>query len=236
MINYLEWDSHFFGYKVGKIYISDLVVDLQVLLQDAQKHHYKLLYVRIANQALFQTLKAELEKWGKWVDERITFLKDISHLQNKPQSAFVKDFQELQPTAEMYALALRSGEYSRFRLDSSFQNKEFERLYTIWLERSVAKQIADKVLVYEKDSKVVGMVTLAFQEGISKVGLVAVDKDFEGQGIGYELFQVAFEQSKQNNCKQMWLTTQGANHKACEFYKKLGFEIQKKEYTYHIWL
>lgn len=236
MIEFLEWDSNFFGYKVGQIYLQDTQAVSEKYFDKALKEGFKLLYVRIVNANILQVWRPFLEKiGGLWVDERITFVKVLSNEVFQP-SLNVKNFEEKSSRPEMYALALRSGSFSRFKCDIGFKNNEFERLYNIWVDRSVTKEIADKVLVYEKEGRIVGLLTLILQEKQCKVGLVAVDDNSEGKGVAYELFYEAFHICWQMGVSTIQLVTQGANQKACRFYQKIGFQPQKTEYTYHVWL
>ena len=229
-LKYLSWDSLCFGYKVGEIIAS--VADLEEALEQAHQENYKLLYLRASPEDQpFNTLAKEFQ--GILVDEKITFSQAIpKHIPSSQASLYQAD--TLNP--QLLALALQSGEYSRFKIDQNFRNKEYEKLYTAWLENSVSREIAQEVIIYEKQKEIIALLTLAIKSHKAQVGLLSVDKKHQKQGIGKELLWKAFYLAKKNKATHLEIVMQKANTNACLFYEKVGFEIEKTENIYHFWL
>jgi len=48
-------------------------------------------------------------------------------------------------------------------------------------------------------------------------------EEYQGQGIGYQIFQKLHEFSKLNGYKRMWLETDSEQKRAIHFYEKIGF-------------
>ena len=133
-------------------------------------------------------------------------------------------------------LALQSGLYSRFKIDLRFDNGEFQKLYSEWIEKSVKKIISKEILVYYKQNDEKGFVTLDIKAGIGSIGLIAVDELERGNSIGKELMNAALYFFKNQNVNNIEVVTQKANVIACKFYKSLGFEVKSIENIYHIWI
>jgi ribosomal protein S18 acetylase RimI-like enzyme len=91
-------------------------------------------------------------------------------------------------------------------------------------------------LVYKKDKKILGMVTLKLNTETSVIGLIAVDNAAQGMGIGQQLMAECERISIENNIKTIEVATQEFNQKAYHFYQKCGFSVKSRQYIYHFWL
>lgn len=227
MIEKLKWDSDFFGYPVGRIqletahysHISDITKDTA---------GFRLVYL-VCPKRIRTTIKGL-----KLVDIKTRFSKQI----NNEQSDSFGRIHEYSGGADdqLERLALQSGVFSRFKADANFVNNEFERLYLKWIKESINKTIADKVVVYKKDSnKCIGFITLKFNEDFSEIGLIAVDEGSRGKGIGKTLLSYAAYITQEMGLQKIEVVTQHENHPAVGLYKKCGYGIISKKYIYHLW-
>lgn len=97
--------------------------------------------------------------------------------------------------------------------------------------------MADEVLVAKnKEDKQVGFVTLAVKEGIGDIGLLAVNENFRGQGIGSILLKYAENYFSKEHARGAKVVTQLDNVPACRLYEKMGYTIIKKESIFHCYL
>ena len=80
-----------------------------------------------------------------------------------------------------------------------------------------------------------GFVTLKFGIDEASVGLIAVDKDFQGMGFGKDLIYAAENICIKNNLLKINIPTQEENTLACNFYSKLGYTIKDKLTISHYW-
>lgn len=62
-------------------------------------------------------------------------------------------------------------------------------------------------------------------ENVTKLERLYLLKEFYNMKLGLELLNYNIELAKQNNQTGMWLFVWKENHKAFDFYKKMGFEI-----------
>ena len=62
-------------------------------------------------------------------------------------------------------------------------------------------------------------------KNVTKLERLYLLKEFYGLKLGFELFNLNFELSKNSNQAGMWLFVWKENHRAISFYKKLGFKV-----------
>ena len=133
-------------------------------------------------------------------------------------------------------LALLSGQYSRFNTDKNFTKEEFIRLYKKWLSNSINGTLADECFATKNEkSGYQGFVTCKIHETSIYIGLIAVDPKVAGQGIGTELIKRVEQLAYFNSIKNILITTQLENIKACNFYEKNGFVKKELFNVYHKW-
>ncbi len=232
-LDFLVWDSNFFGYKIGflEIFENDKKEEILAEIEQAKKENYKLLYLKSIKKLDFLPENAFL------VDEKITFLQDIPSIETLGIKPNVIDIYESEIIDEnLINLTLQSGEFSRFKIDKNFKNQEFERLYKIWIEKSVKKELAQKVIIQKINDKIVGLLTLNIRNNRANIDILAVDTDFRGQHIGKNLVEKSFLEASLLGQKEIQVITQKANENACAFYQKMGFSIEKIENIYHFWI
>ena len=226
-IEQLNWDSHFFGIKIGKVRLDNpTFAELNLIKNKASKDSYLLLYL-IADEAI------EVPSFVSLVDIKKTYQRTTSLIQlNAPIAVYNAD----SPSPALIALALASGSHSRFKIDTHFPTGSFERLYKEWIVKSVNKQIADYTFVYSMEATIAGFVTLKLEGSHGSIGLLAVDEVYRGRGIGSALVHYVLNFLHENNVNSCTVATQAHNSEACRLYERCGFEIESSQYYYHLWL
>lgn len=228
-IQVLDWDTNFFGYKVGKIsLINNEIVDFI----DFQKNDFELIYLFSEfnidenllkkTQAKLQDIKIELTKD---LDLKNNYLEQNGNVQLKEITKF---------SEELYHLVLESGAHSRFKLDKHFVNNEFDLLYKAWIQNSLNDTNA-KVIGAYINNELLGFVSLSLKSGIADIGLIAVHEKARGNHIGKKLLESAFMYAIQNQSNSITVVTQEFNKQAMLFYMNNGFVINKKTFIYHLW-
>jgi dTDP-4-amino-4,6-dideoxy-D-galactose acyltransferase len=237
MIELLDYDTRLFGYKVGKIYGNKLKDESDLLknIELAKLQSFRLIYLFLNEDSIdFLPILEKLEiKF--FIDKKILLLKKLNPKTVRDIEE-VKIYSENKPNSELISLALKSGLYSRFRLDPNFSNNEFVRLYIDWITKSVSREISDYILIYTVDRKICGFLSLKILDDFSKIGLISVDENFRGKGIGKKLIGKAEYISLSCGREKVFVSTQERNREAVNFYKGLGFEISETEIIVHIWL
>lgn len=227
-IRKLEWDSDFFGFSVGRLDYEG-ATNLSTFLQNNNNNPYHLVYL-FSKTPLPKEEQESLSPMGT----KLVFSKQLT-----------QQFIELSPNIESYTaenvsdklldLAYQSGIYSRFRLDPKMPTGSFEKLYRLWIERSVDRSLAKEVYVYKMGDIIAGMITIGVKNGRGEIGLIAVDKTFRGQSIGSKLLASADAFCLKHQLEFLDVATQKENNPAAQFYSGKGFEVAKEDYIYHYW-
>ena len=230
LITLLEWDSNFFNTKIGKVEITNPTLEkLGAIEALKRKNGFDLLYLYFmeVDSSVFDWLK---DNGGQLVDQKVTFQKIIGSHELKGLSAI--EIYDGDLTQKLLGLAIESGHKSRFYKDLRMRPR-FNDLYTTWIEKSLSRELADEVLVSMNDSEINGFVTVKKTKEKGEIGLIAVDKDFRGTGVGKKLIVGAENWFKSSQCNLIKIVTQLDNIAACGLYLKTGFVKIKSEYIFH---
>lgn len=231
----LDWDSNFFGYKVCKVKIEiEEAGDLDSVLEKMVSEQCTLAYY-LSKNMISTILKQSPVLNIVLVDRKTVFIKTINangNLSNKSVSIYTDEV----PNQALLQLAVQAGKYSRFFIDKKIGEEKAAELYELWMINSVNKSIAKEILVYNESNNPVGFVTLGDKKGRGDIGIIAVDKNCRGKGIGKILMLEAENWFLRNGYKSVQVVTQGDNTAACNLYSNYGYEIESVEFFYHIWL
>ncbi|REH45771.1 ribosomal protein S18 acetylase RimI-like enzyme [Tenacibaculum gallaicum] len=217
-ISKLEFDTDIFGYPVGKIFLEDGGLNSFSIPDE-----YKLIYV-FSKKELSLDLMDRKEVYSRKTekhneDPKVKSIRDVSYEKKS-----------------LRKLAFQSGKLSRFKLDPNFQKKEFEKLYSIWFEKSISFSITWEVLLFFEDNELGGFVTLGEKnKETAIIGLIAVNDLFRGRGIGRILVEQAISFSYKKGYTDIEVSTQGENLAAVNLYKKTKFILKERTYIYHLW-
>ncbi len=225
LIKELKWDSTCFGYSVGCLMLdhNDGFLPEDIFICNK---NFRLLYV------FSKVLLKSNDKKLKLVDTKLMFCRKAETLEGKFQG-IRSYFGPLKQ--ELLNLALSSGEFSRFKTDSSFENDEYYKLYREWIINSLNRKIAIDLFVYYVGDGIKGFVSLTAKKHQVEIGLIAVDKNSRGQGIGRDLINYAINYAALNGYMTIKVATQEDNKPAVALYRKLGFELIDLTYVYHYW-
>lgn len=229
----LEWDSQFFGYPIGRIVFDKAgQYDLNELFRQliSEKIRLTYLFVNVNEKKLNKDI---VRKGCTLVDQKTLYSKTAEG--HNTNSDYIDEFEGTEIDESLIQLVLQAGLYSRFRLDPNFTKNEYERLYIEWLKKSLNKSIALKTFIVKKNSEIVGLTTLGEKLGFADIGLVAVDKNFRGQGIAVELIDFADNVAFDLGYKEIKVVTQLQNKGACRLYEKCNFQIENITNIYHFW-
>jgi len=226
----LIWDSDFFGFDICRIEVSDYCKsEMQATVSSAFKDGIKLVYLVIPEAIDKKDMFA-----SGFVSSKVIFTANID-TDNRSDNN-VREYISVSVTEQMYDLALESGRYSRFKLDVKFPSGSYEKLYGKWIENSVNGTISDKVFVFDRENNILGLVTLKIKEGrVGEIGLIAVDKKYQGTGIGTKLLNYTKDYLMSRDINELEVATQRENKQACTFYLQNGFKIKETFNYYHIW-
>lgn len=230
----LEWDSHLFGFPVARVpghrLRPDAVAQAVTSLRAAG--------IRLAYAVTpwhESDARAAIERaGGRLVDRKVRYRKAVSGAAVFP--ARVEAWTRSECTAELEALALESGQHSRFRTDPRVPPHVYPGLYLTWIRRSVRGELARVVLVSGEAEVLTGMITLDLKETRAEVGLMAVHAAHRRAGVGLGLMEAAEAWAHAAGAETLEVVTQGANVAACTLYQAAGCVVAQAEAVYHLWL
>lgn len=232
-IDYLDWDSGFFGYSVAKVTFGEEGFDILESLSsrlEAEKIRLTYFFVPVTETRLNDSIA---DMGGILVDQKTTYSKKTE--KTPWHSDHIKEYLEDEINDRLIELGLQAGLFSRFRLDKNFSKQEYERLYIEWLRKSVSMDLALKTFIALEGSEIIGITTLGGKEDAADIGLVAVDKNFRGNGIASDLIHSAENAAYDLGFKEIKVVTQLQNKAACRLYEKCDFKIENIVNIYHYW-
>ncbi len=230
----LTRDSDFFKFKVAKI--PDNYLNLAGPQIDGE---LKKLFDEEVTLAYYYTNKPIPDNFTssyfdfKLVDEKITLTKPLN------SSAYIHPnislYKKSYPDNDLIRLAQLAGQHTRFYLDSQIPKEKYDVLFKNWIVKSVQKEMASHVLVYEIDNKIIGFATIKKGEGHPHISLLAVDPLFEGKGISFALLLAAEKILLDEGFQFVSGASHVKNLKAMAVYYRHGSQDEKIEYGYHFW-
>jgi dTDP-4-amino-4,6-dideoxy-D-galactose acyltransferase len=233
-VSLLTFDSELFGFTVGRCSLSEQA-DLSLLKRNIVRQKVKLIYLFSQQSLNIIDIENNLDVSVSYSDEKVIFSKNIlnndsyySHLNIQTNVWHDSSLQSL------YALAKASGEHSRFFLDTRIERVKADKLYSLWLEKSLNFDIADEIYI-SGIQKPTGLLTVKFQNDAAYVGLLAVDVAHRGKGLARDLLLHMEMQCSERNTIQIVVPTQRVNNDACNFYRKSGYIEKESSFIYHCW-
>lgn len=224
----LAWDSEFFGFGVAH-WIGVDNLDFRKISQDARASGIRLVYLFLPPDSAAD--RSAREAGVRLVDRKVTFVTETAI--SGPISPHVQQVSQM--TARMRELALQSGVFSRFRLDDNLPAGSFEKMYSLWLDRSLRRANAREVLAYEEAGQQLGMITLGEKNGRADIGLLGVHDTARGRGIGSLLVHAARGRAAEMGYGRIQVATQLDNAPACALYQR-SFLPENVEHIYHFWV
>ena len=119
--------------------------------------------------------------------------------------------------------------------------KDEEIPYDLLLIADEAREAIDKyifssdVYVLEIENRILAVYALqTLNESEVEIKNIAVDKNYQGKGIGQFLLKDAVNKAREQGYKTMVIGTSNASFKQLYLYQKVGFEIYDIKYNFYI--
>ncbi len=233
---YLEWDSTFFNKRIARVNGNFLTSErVECINQWSKDRNIDCLYF-LATINDDQTVICAEKDGYHFVDLRIT-LEVQSDMAS--DSLVRKDnirFAQISDIQSLCHIAGTNHTNSRFFTDSHFDRGKCQKLYGVWIEKSVRSR-HDRVFVWEVQDQAVAYVTTAINNDrkSGQIELVGIAPEWQKKGIGRELVAEALSYFTKNRVQTITTVTQGRNIHALKLYQKCGFSIRSIEIWYHKW-
>lgn len=185
-----------------------------------------------------QLLAAFAKVADKYDLTEIEYVAELAFLNDQPDFARRFDYQEdeaeiwLAQPAQAFPLEEREGiEILQGSLDlaeeiAAFQSQVFETPLDVALKyaREAVSSGSSLLYILKKDSKVVASVSVDTDFGTNYFFGLAVNQDFQGQGLGSYLLLASMQDLNERNGQEFQIVVEKQNTRALKLYKKLGFK------------
>jgi dTDP-4-amino-4,6-dideoxy-D-galactose acyltransferase len=222
---YLKWDSNFFQRKVEKIVLDDAFSPSELLasLNDSPPD---LCYIFTPPELSTVQRKALVDCGAIEYDRKIVYHK--TGFLPSEQTEIIK-VEKLIPGIR--ELSIVAGWRSRFNMDPDL-HPFFHDLYYKWIEKGVSDP-ESVVFACMDNATPAGMILIKCNGNDGNIGLLAVNKDSRGKGIGTRLLKACDNFYFSRQVKTGTVATQEGNKQACHLYEKNGYEIISREGIWH---
>lgn len=233
----LEWDSAFFGFPVARISAdTGDEAELRAALGTLRNRSVRLAYWLPPDDGKHAMLARRLG--AAVVGAHICYERALDAAGASRGAIGIESAQaHPEGLSELVRLGIEAARWSRFALDPHMPDGTAERMYRIWVERSVLREIADEVLLARGDAHgVSGMITLACRADTGIIGLIAVDPQCRRRHVGRRLLESASDWFARRGLRRACVTTQASNVAACRLYESCGYVVSRRLLVAHFWL
>jgi len=236
----LDWDTEFFGRKIARA-VGDRLSPDQFAAVDrwCTQSGIECLYFLARADDPLTVRTAERGGFGL-MDIRVTLSRSgAAPTEASARQSPAAEIREVRPedVGTLEKIAKEAHRNTRFFADANFPSERAEALYMRWI-RQECEGGAQKVLVavLPKD-RAIGYVTchLEASGGQGQIGLIAVDREAAGRGVGSCLILAALEWFASAGVAEIRVVTQGNNLAALRLYERHGFVARELQLWYHKW-
>jgi GNAT superfamily N-acetyltransferase len=231
-------DEERFGIRSARAY--SLTLDqLPYVLEFCRSNQVKFLIARCQVHEL-QTVQAMGEQGFALMDTLFYYARRLANAPIPPQAdtLIIRPVRpdEAEQVSVLTAKVFR-GYRGHYHADPRLDQVKCDEVYESWAYRScISREVADEVLVAEREGVVVGFITLKIHNPIEGEGpLYGVDPSIQGHGIGRNLVIGALRWFESQGIQKMLISTQITNLSSQKVWVRLGFEPIQAQYTFHKW-
>ncbi len=237
IIEKLNWDSEFFGLKIGKVtIIRESEFDWRAFKEEACNEKFELIYV------------FKLRKMLSWKTVQETQL-DLVDIQLTMERKFNKDDVQIisydfrthltsDEKQDCYGIAEETAVVSRFYQEDKIGPVKTKQLYRKWIDNALNKSFSDGLFV-NKEANSVNGIHLIKTDRLNKIGyftLTGVDPNYKRMGIGDKLWMQSFAYwANESEIESVKSPFSFQNSESFHFHIKNGFKrIVETKFIYHL--
>jgi dTDP-4-amino-4,6-dideoxy-D-galactose acyltransferase len=235
-IRKLDWDSEFFGMKIGKIVIdNDWDFDPVSFSQEAADEKYELVYIFKYQEMLpwDKVIKAKIEL----IDIQLTMVKKFNTAEYCNIPYEFRTVLTASERNECYKIAEEISVVSRFFKEERIGISKTKELYRKWIDNSLNHNFSDGLFLY-KESESISGIHLIKTDNTNKIGyctLIGVDQRHKKMGVGRKLWLQSFGfWANESNVENIKAPVSLQNPDSVNFHLRLGFsKIEETKFIYH---
>jgi TDP-D-fucosamine acetyltransferase len=240
----LEWDTSFFGKKMGALSLAapvtpqdtaeEVAADLRFTLGQAAADGYEHLIFRVSAAAP-RIIRAAEDAGMRLVDVGVDLGMKLDDRRSPSiasadvRSATTHDIEDLCEIAE------DAFGFSRFGADPFFSADQVTAFHRQWTT-NLCNGLAAVVLVAEAADEIAGFVSCSLDATAARIPLIATSQAHRRQGVGRALIGAGLRWSREAGAETIRVKTQAANYPALVLYERMGFTIASSELTFSVTL
>jgi dTDP-4-amino-4,6-dideoxy-D-galactose acyltransferase len=222
----LEWDSRFFGFRVGR-FLGGKLEDPAAVDAWCARESVACLYLQAPwDAATIETAEANGFR-----------LREVRMTVEREAGAAAEPAGAVRPfvPADLPALVELAGQSffeSRFYQDPHFPRALCDEFYRTWTRNS-CEGMADAVLVVEHANRPAGFVTCRVAGDVGRIELIALEAAARGRGLGIALTMGAISWFASRGVLRVRVGTQARNIAAQRLYQHCGFRTVESSVYFH---
>ena len=235
-LEYLAWDSDFFGLNIGKIEIYDEIsFDPLIFKRMVETKKFDLVYIFKYNSILSSSTVINSKIHLMDIIVQMSKIFEPHHYSGH-HSEIRNHFSEKE-LSECYNIAEQTSMVSRFYREPLIARFKTKMLYRRWIDNAINGIFSDGLFVEKLSGKIIGL-HLIKTDKKSNVGhctLIGVHADSKRIGIGKKLWDQSFHfWSKDKEIKKVVVPVSFQNKESLDFHLNLGFtRFDIINYIYH---
>ena len=231
MINYLLWDSLFFGISIYELKDED-VVKAYLDTEINNLGSGDLIQCKI-NIESFKSIEKLISHEFSVEDSGVIYEMTVDNKILK-FSDFRLEFATEQDTKAIQKISQDAFSNTRFK-DYYFGVNSANKIYKHWISAAIKGTHDDCCLVNKNmNGLIIGFVTVKKMDNCIKIGLIAVDSNHKRKGVAKELMRLVEIYAVQNNVDRIMVTTQCNNDVAKSLYRSLGYFVCSEFYWLYL--
>lgn len=241
MIEYLEWDSDFFGISVGSVRNRvDSESHLDSVLRELKESNLNLIYLTVPVDRADLITGILREREAILADTRVEMSADIAKLNSRqeldePDGFLIRmaEDKDAVPAGELASYCFRG--LTRFYRDPRLSDERCDELYRTWAERDIGRE-SNSCLICTFKERTAGFSTaVCTGDKNAKIGLIGVDTEFRGCGVGQALLKNTAGMLWEKGIEHLIAVTQLASIGAMRMYERAGFLLRETSVVLHLW-
>lgn len=240
IINYLAWDSKFWGYKIGYLATDRLTENIIYRVnKEIKKKSYNLIQFLCNSYDPKSIVIAEKNNFS-FKDVRLTFEKNIRNIKKiSTKKMYTFSIAKMNDFKEISHIIKNNYKDSRYYFDENFDRKRLITFYLDWLKKSINGKFDNLCYVLKKKGKILAFSTIKFDKDFKNscsIGLFGVDDKFRGQKFSQLILKKIEKSLAIKRIKKINVITQARNCSAIRAYESFGFKLCKTQIWYHRWI
>ena len=232
-VQYLPWDSRFFGVETVQIVAKELdETTLRSLLEDVWSAGGQFVYWKVQRPEK-SVVAAAISCGGMDVGTNVSFVGSVRNFrQTDGEMTHVLPYDaHMGQRSVLDEIAIDCGQHSRFRVDGRLPIGKADEMYRQWIANSLDRSFADETLVAIDDREIAGLVTVTADDQRGRIGLLGVRRGYRGKSVGKSLVRAAMNWFQDRKCKVATVVTQQRNEAACSLYERY-FDGERESHTF----